>query len=198
MPRCNILIKTYGQELKSILFQLYINERKTMREIGDVLGVDAVAIYYHLKKFEIPTRDRHDHPVSDVVIENARRLGQSMKGTKRTAEVRNKISISKRGKMLKQSKYGGHCKDRYGYVYVYCPSHPNCSADGYVMEHRLAVESQIGRYLNKDEVVHHINKNKKDNRIENLMILTRSEHATLHGHERKKTNELNSTFRKNN
>ena len=47
-------------------------------------------------------------------------------------------------------------------------------------EHRLIVEQHIGRELRQNEVVHHINGNTKDNRIENLRIMTRSSHARYH------------------
>lgn len=67
-----------------------------------------------------------------------------------------------------------------GYKYIYSPNHPNCTKLGYVAEHRLIAEEKIGRFLQNDEVVHHINFNKTDNRKENLMILSASKHSKLH------------------
>ncbi|WP_185858864.1 HNH endonuclease signature motif containing protein [Vreelandella populi] len=50
----------------------------------------------------------------------------------------------------------------------------------YVPEHRLVVEEHIGRKLRNDEVVHHINHDKTDNRIENLQVMSRAEHIEEH------------------
>jgi len=65
---------------------------------------------------------------------------------------------------------GGRHVNTYGYVMVYNPSHPHCSLSGYMKEHRLVMEKHLGRYLEPEEVVHHHNKNKTDNRIENLFL----------------------------
>ncbi len=50
--------------------------------------------------------------------------------------------------------------------------------------HVVIMEEHIGRRLRKDECVHHINQVRTDNRIENLQLMTRSEHSKLHAHKR--------------
>lgn len=84
-------------------------------------------------------------------------------------------------------------KTNYGYYSIYCPDHPFKDSGDRVKEHRLIVEANYtlfdmkyfceinGRfYLKPDIEVHHINEIKTDNRIENLIPLTKSEHIKLH------------------
>lgn len=47
-------------------------------------------------------------------------------------------------------------------------------------EHRIIMEKHIGRKLDRFELVHHINEDKKDNRIENLQVMSPKEHSSYH------------------
>lgn len=55
---------------------------------------------------------------------------------------------------------------------VQVPSHPAAHKVGYVAEHRLVMETKIGRYLRPEETVHHVNGVRHDNRPENLELWT--------------------------
>ena len=70
------------------------------------------------------------------------------------------------------------------YLYSLVPTHPNASKHGYVLMHRVVMENYLGRLLLPQEVVHHIDGNKKNNSIENLQLLTREEHSRMHQLER--------------
>ena len=49
----------------------------------------------------------------------------------------------------------------------------------YLQEHRFVMEQHLGRLLGRQETIHHINFNKLDNRIDNLMLLTTKQHRRL-------------------
>jgi hypothetical protein len=59
-----------------------------------------------------------------------------------------------------------------GYVKERAKDHPHADNGGYVMQHRLVVERQLGRFLHPRERVHHKNGKRHDNRPENLELWT--------------------------
>ena len=68
-----------------------------------------------------------------------------------------------------------------GYVLVRIGvTHPWADPNGYIMEHILVLCSAIGRRLVSGEVIHHKNGDLTDNRLENLELMTNSEHSTMH------------------
>jgi len=71
---------------------------------------------------------------------------------------------------------GGRKRNKPGYILIKNKSHPFSDDQGYILEHRLVMEKYLGRYLNSDEMIHHINGIKDDNRIENLLIIKNQIH----------------------
>ena len=79
---------------------------------------------------------------------------------------------------------GGRVIDKDGYILVKADAHPGADRHGYVREHRLAMEEQLGRYLLPTEVVDHIDGQRSNNSHENLRVFaTNRDHlqATLKG-----------------
>lgn len=86
---------------------------------------------------------------------------------------------------------GGKRTSAWGYILLSRPNHPYAQSHGYILEHRLVMENHLGRYLHPKEVIHHINGDKIDNRIENLELLkSQSEHTKRHFKQDPKTGRL--------
>lgn len=68
-----------------------------------------------------------------------------------------------------------------GYAYFIDYNHPLATGNsGRVYYHRHIASMHLGRWITTNEVVHHIDDNKLNNDIENIEILTQSEHASRH------------------
>ena len=112
------------------------------------------------------------HRSKQSIDHKAQRLG-----LKKTDELLFDNRSARRGEKSPTWK-GGKTRSRKGYVVL--------RNDGDVIfEYRAVMEEHIGRKLAEDEVVHHINGDKTDNRLENLQLMTRGEHSTMHNKRRK-------------
>jgi DNA-binding CsgD family transcriptional regulator len=69
-----------------------------------------------------------------------------------------------------QNWRGGRLIDQDGYVLVKAKDHPNADRHGYVRLHRLVMEEKLGRLLDPQEVVHHVDGDRQNNEPENLVL----------------------------
>jgi hypothetical protein len=96
------------------------------------------------------------------------------------------MSLAKKGYYLgsKNPKWAGGRILNGGYEYILQRDHPYADRHGYVATHRLVMERHLGRRLGPEEVVHHKNRNRTDNRIANLQLCaSNSEHMKIHASE---------------
>ena len=122
------------------------------------------------RKMSLDRKDKHVSPKTEI------KKGQhlSIKTEFKKGAIQPKAEKSFNWK-------GGRNKDAKGYLLIYSPNHPFIRKSGYVTEHRLVVEKFLGRYLKPEEVVHHINEIKEDNRIENLFLFSNDKlHRRFH------------------
>lgn len=68
-----------------------------------------------------------------------------------------------------------------GYWTVYAPDHPRAMKNRRVWEHIIVMEKYLGREITKDEHIHHIDFNRKNNSPDNLYVCSAKEHAAIHG-----------------
>lgn len=69
-----------------------------------------------------------------------------------------------------------------GYNIVYCPNHKRVIGNsGCVYEHILIAEHKLGRELNNQEVVHHVDENRNNNSPDNIIVFkTKEDHTRYH------------------
>lgn len=132
--------------------------------------------------------------------EHIRALADAKRGVKRSLETIAKISASRKGKRcsvktefkkgltpwnkgrvgIDKFRRGSIVGATGGYLQIRLPDHPMANNEGYILLHRFILFIYLGRIISTDEIVHHIDGNKRNNRFDNLKICSRSEHMKIH------------------
>lgn len=168
---------------KEILIQLYIIEKLPIHKIAKQLNMSVGKVFNYIKLYQIPTRkNEFNFKGKKHSVLSLEKMSKAQKGKVLSVETKRKISEAHR--KLNKGGIGAKKQRKDGYIAVYFPDHPKSTKDGYIMEHILVMECNIGRWIKENEVVHHKNHIRNDNRIENLELMTFSEHARLHMIER--------------
>lgn len=168
------------------LYSLYWDDGLSGKDIAKMIGCTPAAVSMRMKSSGIKTRHASAYPPSNAQKKAWEVNGKRLSSHPKAVEARKNFGKFNRGKRKRNDyEFGGHEKKRTdGYIKVYVPDHPRSTSDGYVLKHILVIERSIGRCLNDDECVHHINHIRDDNRIENLRLMTKSEHMSMHMKER--------------
>jgi len=182
-------------QLKGKVADDYLNGRSTV-DLAQEFGVTPPTIARLLKKCGIATRSRSElnhmrapfdeaellKMVDDAKMslwEIAGKLGVSLPTIERALRRLGVRSKKGRGSPMEKNFFwtGGRTKDVDGYILVKAPGHPFAGNRGYVREHRLVMEEKLGRYLDPDEVVHHLDGVNDNNDPDNLEVYaTNAEH----------------------
>lgn len=153
--------------------KLYI-EGKSLTEISNICRTAVSTVRLSLLRSGVTLRT-----TTEALALVAEKLSRAQRGKKRTFSVLHKKNISLARK--KSRKARGWRTSTNGYLQF---------TRGYFVGmdlHYLIAAMMLGRPLDDDEVVHHIDGNKVNNHPSNLEVLTKSEHARVHAIDRNKT-----------
>lgn len=170
-----------------LMKKLYFVDKWDYRKIADYFGFKSISpIYDRFKKYNLVARSNIDLKTGFKHSQETKdKISKSGIGRKVSKEERLRMSLYFKGKnnpmygkygALNPNYKGGHInKNGYKQIYVH---------GKIILEHRYIWIKKIGK-IPKGYTVHHVNGNKIDNRIENLRLITNSEHGKLHYNKRK-------------
>jgi len=162
----------------------------------DIAGLYETTVHHvdiWMKKAGIPTRSK-----LDAVHAAGEKIRNALRGLRHkpiSPDGRANISAARR-KWVQENAKGISAKTNR-YVEHTIGEHAGRGV------HVVLMEQHIGRLLTKDEIVHHRDENKQNNCLDNLQLMTRSEHMKHHRKEQKErgtgnvklTNELAEKIR---
>lgn len=156
---------------------------QSIPQISARTGINRSRVRSELLKAGVPLRSRTE------ALRIREGLGAHMKGKTRTFTKEHCENIAKARRAWGEANAAGVSIKLNGYVEITRGEHKGRG------EHVVIMEERIGRRIRDDEVVHHIDRNRSNNSVDNLALVARAGHTRLHrfedqleGIERKRIN----------
>lgn len=165
------------EELESAYLEL-----QSKIKVAEHFGVSKKLILNYMKRYGIerirPSSEESAEIIRPFVEQGLSAPEIAEKSGFSTVHIRLLAKIL--GAKLPDKFHTGHITTHNGYRMIQMPGHHDADSKGYVREHRFLMEQILGRTIDKNEVVHHKNGIKTDNRPENLEVMTKADHVKLH------------------
>jgi len=150
------------------LRRMYCEEHLSSKDISAQVGVSFSTVCKWLKKAGITLR---------TPGQGSKDFSWKNRGKTREFSDSWRGKLSDSGKAWAEKNASGLSFKENGYVEI--TRGPNKGRG----LHAVVMEEHIGRPLQPDEVVHHIDRNKHNNDLSNLQLMTRAAHTRLHREE---------------
>lgn len=155
----------------------------SMWKVAKHFGVSKKLILNYMNKYGIERNQRRRTESYREELEGL--IAKGLNGE----QIGDEMGISGTYVYMLAKEFGFQIVDNYhkgfrishnGYRLIRIPGHSESDKAGYVKEHRVIAEKMIGRRLLENEVVHHKNGDKLDNREENLEVMMKADHTSKH------------------
>jgi hypothetical protein len=156
---------------QSEMARLYLGEMTSIPQVANKIGLPVSTVRNRLLSEGITLRSR-----ADGVRLRGDVLGKHAIGVKRSFSQASRNGMSAARLRWSADNAVGTRINTRGYVEFTIGPNKGRSV------HAVTVEEFIGKGIEPDEVVHHINEDKKHNDLDNLALMTLSDHTRLHRH----------------
>jgi len=176
---------------KNWLYKKYWGAKLPSIKIAKLCKTSHTTILNWLKKFNIRRRTISETRIGKHHSKGTKqKMSEAKKGEKGynwgkhlSEKTKQKLSEARKGEKHYNWK-GGRKIDSGGYVLIWKPEHFNAYKNGYIFEHHLVYEEYWREKVPKGYLLHHMDRDRANNDITNIPLLTFNFHGKIHGGEK--------------